>query len=316
MPKPFDEVYRSAVDQITASDALKENTIHRALRASAAPTRARRVRQAAIACAACACLVLTAALSIPRTRSDNFAAMDAGGAALDGTPENYQITAGGAQPKSEEDAMEKGEQDPLASPQTFGYQPDPIWNEGELHFNDGAASIPSFKFSGQGLEPLPMTQEEFFDYLGRDPRPASLPEDLTVHTPDDSESVTLYRDAEGNAVNECVTYTFEAPLPDGVDYEPTQRRLTLNVAKGILPARDYLFLAEGTADSNIGGTPLTVTRSVMTYGPYDPETHEPAGSYELYSAEFLYNGVGYFLYSDNLTQQEFVDILCSILLSE
>lgn len=318
MPKTFDEVYRSAVDQIIASDALKENTIRRALRASAAPSRARRPRQAAIACIACACLILTAALSMPRSKNvDNCTAADTGGPLLDGAPENYQIAGGSAELKSNEAAApETGEQDPLASAQTFGYQPDLVWDEGELHFSDSSSFSSALRFSYEGSTEVSLTQEEFFGYLGFDPRPTSLPADLTVHNPDNFEAVTLYRDTEGNPVHECVTYTYEAPLPDGVDYEPTQRRLTLNVAKGRIPARDYNFLAEGTTDSNIGGTPLVVARSEMTYGPYDPETHEPAGSYDLYSAEFLYNGVGYFVFSDNLTQQEFVDILCSILLPE
>lgn len=50
---------------------------------------------------------------------------------------------------------------------------------------------------------------------------------------------------------------------------------------------------------------LTVTFGYhsMPYGPYDSETHEPSGYYDLYTAEFEHEGIKYKIVSEQLEDQ-------------
>lgn len=317
MQSTFDETYRAAANRITAGDALKQRTL-RAVNAASAARRAWWPKLAGFTCMACACAALVLFFpSISKSSADMNAPMSAAtagaadtGGQLDGAPQGHTSPSlYGAL----ETQPEIAEQDPSAPPEITGYQSDIVWGGGELHFSESESGSPARKtVMDENAEQVTLTPDEYLAYLGRDPRPAWLPADLTVQSPAEGSPRILYRSREGDSICECFSYTFSEPLPDGIAYDPTQRRLTMEVARDAVPLRDYGFLQEEETASYIGGVPLSVGRAVMTYGPYDAETHAPAGSYDVYTAEFVYDGIGYFLYSDNLTQQEFIKILCSL----
>ena len=51
----------------------------------------------------------------------------------------------------------------------------------------------------------------------------------------------------------------------------------------------------------------------MDYGPYDEETHEPAGCYDLYTADFQIDGTCYEVVSHQLPLEELVKIVASFI---
>ena len=51
----------------------------------------------------------------------------------------------------------------------------------------------------------------------------------------------------------------------------------------------------------------------MPYGPYDPETHAPAGYYDMYVAEWEQEGVEYQLVADQMELEDVVKVVASMI---
>lgn len=73
---------------------------------------------------------------------------------------------------------------------------------------------------------------------------------------------------------------------------------------------------EAAETTDIGGVSVTFGHCLADYGPYDPDTHEPAGQYERYTAEFTLDGISYRITTDQLAQEEIVKIAASIIYGE
>ena len=54
----------------------------------------------------------------------------------------------------------------------------------------------------------------------------------------------------------------------------------------------------------------------MPYGSYNSETHEPAGYYDMYVAEFKHNGVDYQIVAEQMGIEEVVEVVASIITGE
>lgn len=68
--------------------------------------------------------------------------------------------------------------------------------------------------------------------------------------------------------------------------------------------------------TDIGGVCVTFGHHTIDYGPYDPDTHEPSGQYDRYTAEFVSGGIRYRITTDQLAQDEIVKIVSSIIFGE
>ena len=144
-------------------------------------------------------------------------------------------------------------------------------------------------------------------HLGWDFRPRWVPPDLALASQPITFQVPL--DAANRVAYNNFTLSYAAH--GGQDYDPLLRQCTVEVGKGGLPDRCGLYLTDAVGPSNIRGHPVYVGHCKATYGPYDPDTHEPAGTFDRYMAEFEKNGLGFAIASDNLTQEEFIQILLS-----
>ncbi len=67
------------------------------------------------------------------------------------------------------------------------------------------------------------------------------------------------------------------------------------------------------AVSDIGGTPVTFGYRSMEHGPYDPQTHEPSGYYDMYIATFEQEGIYYRIVAEQMELKEIVKVVTSIL---
>ncbi|MBD5525794.1 MAG: hypothetical protein HDR04_15520 [Lachnospiraceae bacterium] len=65
--------------------------------------------------------------------------------------------------------------------------------------------------------------------------------------------------------------------------------------------------------SDIEGITITFGQRSMPYGPYDPETHEPSGYYDVYVAQFEQVGIEYCIVAKQMEAEEVVKVVSSII---
>lgn len=160
-------------------------------------------------------------------------------------------------------------------------------------------------------------EDEIAAWFGKtDFTPAFIPENLipaqgnntaTVFTKDGQVVIDLlglgfyvdyYEDGGPRSTDECVY----------------ARGFTLHISRhSTHPFRDWAIREPTVVASDIAGTDVTVTHTSYSYGPYDPDTHAPAGYYDWYSAEFALDGLNYEIDAQRLTLEEVVSVAASII---
>ena len=85
---------------------------------------------------------------------------------------------------------------------------------------------------------------------------------------------------------------------------------------GILSDCFYLLPENEVKTSDIDGTAVTFGYRSMLYGPYNPDTHEPSGYYDMYVAEFEYDGIEYQIVAEQMEAEEVVKVVSSIIYGE
>lgn len=153
------------------------------------------------------------------------------------------------------------------------------------------------------------------DYFGRDLAVPYLPDGIP---PSDNGSTEVYRKKSDGAI---VYDTFEQ-VYGTISEEASEsggvilpKGFTLTASKlGILS--DCICVIPGEdkiRTSEIAGADVTIGYREMHYGPYDPETHTPAGTYPLYVFQFALDGVEYDITTHNLPLDEAVKIAASFI---
>lgn len=154
-------------------------------------------------------------------------------------------------------------------------------------------------------------EDDIRAYFGRDLIPAYLPAGLT---PDENNGTAcVYQKADGTLVYDTVTVKYGSVHPTGEANAPKGFML---LASKLGPFSDYIFVLPGEDEirtTDIAGTAVTIGYREMTYGPYDPETHAPSGTYPLYVFQFILDGVEYDITTHNLPLDEGVKITASFI---
>lgn len=110
-------------------------------------------------------------------------------------------------------------------------------------------------------------------------------------------------------------------------YEDGSPKLTEDVAAkqgfyimaskvGLLSDCIHILPENEVQTSEIGGTEVTFGYRSMPYGPYDPDTHQPSGYYDMYVAEFECDGIGYQVVAEQMGAEEVVKVVSSIICGE
>lgn len=156
-------------------------------------------------------------------------------------------------------------------------------------------------------------REEVTAYYGTDLMPPYVPEGLTAS----GYGGYIFIDNDGAVVRDTVFLDFHPVYPEPVSVLDIQapEGYTITVSKlGIMDDVVYILPGDGEiAASQIAGIPVTLGHRTMTYGPYDPDTHAPAGTYDLYTAAFQQNGISYEIIANRVPREEFVKFVSSIL---
>lgn len=308
-------LYRGMNEQIVPSDLLLEKT-KRKMRAS------RPVPLYRYAAAAACLVLLVAAIRLFPLDTHPFSGDSAGGAAPstgNGAAADLESSPlMGATPEAA-GAPEVPSAAPRAALQSFvgiltpltpgEFTPEVEVTSGMLHFNK-LESVNKTDFStNPDKEAQTWTQEQVFEYLGKDPRPAQIPNDL-VFIGGENSQYTVFLEKNGEVAWDSFDFTYLAPSDQ--DYDPLRRSLNVSVSKGKLPLTDTVIDFDKAQESTLNGISLHLGYSAVEYGPYDEKTKEAAGTFDEYVAEFMKDGIGYRIISQNLTQEEFIHALLSI----
>ena len=152
---------------------------------------------------------------------------------------------------------------------------------------------------------------QVIDYLGVDFRPEYIPAGLCE--PEGEQVWTVIFNNDGSRMPHSFTFGFRYRESFGDEYDPLRRSLEVKTAKGERPFQCALHHTETETLSNINGVDIIVGYTKLSYGPYIGEEKTPSGYYDIYLAEFMYGGNGYYIRGENLSQEEFVSVLLSII---
>lgn len=159
------------------------------------------------------------------------------------------------------------------------------------------------------------------EYYGGDLTPAYIPEGLVPAESNGTASVYLTKD--GKMVEDTVGLGFYHDYyadgsPKLTDSIAAVKGFSLEASRLGKPDDCCVAMPDGeTAETtDIGGVSVTFGHYTSDYGPYDPDTHEPSGQYDRYTAEFTLDGISYRITTDQLAQDEIVKIVSSIIFGE
>lgn len=157
---------------------------------------------------------------------------------------------------------------------------------------------------------------EISEYYGKDLTPAYIPVGLNA-----TYGTHIISDKTGNIVMDTVWMGFyheinESGSPILIEDTMAPKGFSVTVSKiGLL--KDCIYISENEMTvSDIAGTSVTFGYRPMPYGPYDPDTHEPSGCYDMYVAEFKLNNIEYQIVAEQMTADEVVKVVSSIICGE
>lgn len=316
--------YQSAMNTISPSEALIRSTLEAA---SARPDRAVRPYRAIALGAAALCLaaVLVVSLfaqpgrnnlwSLPVASSEGSGPVDVESPS-DPTVAQYasgELESSGASVSSEASMASFGPAGevsgaPEVEPPTQSHGVN-LWG---LNINElsESASADMLYYPEESYDTVEWSYNQFINHWGRVIRPSALPDDLYEDQPDHGAEVILTK--AGQPAYDAYHFTYAESFDE--QYDPLRRSVTLSVsASSVGVARDVVYLVDQPLMSDVRGVEVMFGHCAMDYGPYDPETHAPAGTYDLYVAEFSWEGIDYQLTTNNLTLEEAERVLLSLL---
>lgn len=159
--------------------------------------------------------------------------------------------------------------------------------------------------------------EDVRAYYGKELTPAYLPSGLTASP--SNGGATVIASKSGAIVEDTVWrgfyhdyYTDGSPrLTDDV---AAVKGFTLTASRaGLLHDCCYVLAEDALQSTEIGGTAVVFGYRSMPYGPYDPQTHEPSGYYDLYTAEFRRDGIEYEIVAEQLPLEEVAKVVASVI---
>lgn len=161
------------------------------------------------------------------------------------------------------------------------------------------------------------TESDIQEYFGRSLTPAYIPEGLQPSKQNGMATVWENQDGElvWDAVRVDYYHAYNADgAPAWTEDAAAEKGFTLTAAKiGIYNDFSWLGPDDQRKITLIEGTDVVIGHRSMDYGPYDEETHEPAGCYDLYTADFQIDGTFYEVVSHQLPLEELVKIVASFI---
>ncbi|WP_294474474.1 hypothetical protein [uncultured Intestinimonas sp.] len=154
-------------------------------------------------------------------------------------------------------------------------------------------------------------REDIIAYYGTDLVPAYIPDGFSASG--DNNKAIAYIGQDGSVVEDTVYLDFykgEA-AQNGI-----KQGFSITASKIGIVQTCYVLPEDKLKTSDIGGTTVAFGHRSVPNGPYDPDTHEPSGYYDMYVAEFEYNGIEYEIVAEQMEAEEVVKVVSSIIYGE
>lgn len=281
--KEQDLLRQAIAPDLPDMDQVRQKILH-----GNAPKVQRKNLRSVLPAAACIALLLTATVLFPQwdPLSKHFAA---------------------AAPGSSEKA---GSEERSGSAHVTGLTPEIYFNE----LGDHSISANRLYFDPEETYEKQMTFTELVDYLGRDIRPAFIPQGLQSISVEDMNFTMIYNN-DGTILYDQTSFFYQEK-PNRPDYDPLERRLVISVSKMQLCNECVYAWPKDMQKTCLNGHTVQLGKCKMPYGPYtvvESGENTPAGYYDLLIAQFQFAGLDYGVRAENLTEAEFVEILTSML---
>ncbi len=292
----FRQTYQTMFSRIRPEEKLLADTKNK-MYSSLIPYKTKQVKWMKLGAAA-ACLVIVAAAAVLLNQGQPQPVSTA--------PVNSTAPTNGLMRKS--NPLSAAEPEMKTELKNGEYKPVVQLTNGVLNFIDSDVPQVSAKmyFDPEKTHEEQWTQEQVENYLGKDVRPSYLPE---VFANSEQEAGTapqfIIMNNDGTVAYDNIGYYYYADPGD-----MAAASLEVKASKGKLPRDCVLYRAKEQKKSDINGHEISVGHEKMQDVP-DADSGK-AETYDLYYAEFLYNGVGYRIVSKRLPQEEFVKVLLSM----
>lgn len=160
-------------------------------------------------------------------------------------------------------------------------------------------------------------KEEVAAYYGKDLTPAYVPDGLFAAAGNGTAQMIVEKNGTVT-VDELYLHYYHAYSETGgpklTDPILARKGFTLSASKiGLVKDCFYILPENEVKTSNIGGIEVTIGYRPMPYGPYDAQTKEPAGYYDVYVAEFVLDGIGIDVTAEQMPLEEVVKVVASVI---
>ena len=170
------------------------------------------------------------------------------------------------------------------------------------------------RYNPETDEKVIWNKEDIIAYYGTDLVPAYIPNGLSAYT--ENSEATVYIGQDGSVAEDTVYLSFYNYLTNSAE-GAVKQGFTVTASKiGIVNDCLYLLPENEVKTSDIGETEVIFGYRSMPYGPYDPETHEPSGYYDMYVAEFKLNDAEFKIVAEQMAAEEVVKVVSSIIYGE
>lgn len=175
---------------------------------------------------------------------------------------------------------------------------------------DSFSSVDHARYDPKTDNVVVWAKKDIIAYYVTDLTPAYIPNSLIASAQNDNTTVYLKQD--GTVTEDTIQLGFYQSEDAAV-----KRGFSITASKiGIMQTCLYLLPEDEVKASDIEGTAVTFGYRSMPYGPYNAETHEPAGCYDMYTAEFEHNGMEYQIVAEQMDVEEVVKVVASIITEE
>ena len=155
------------------------------------------------------------------------------------------------------------------------------------------------------------------EYFGRDISPSYIPDGLIAS--ENNGTGRVFEKPDGGLSEDTVYFRFysgyyEDGSPELTDEIPAKKGFSVIASKLGIPC-DCVYAAPDNEvkASKIAGTEVTFGHYPVEYGPYDANTNEPAGVYDMYIAEFELDGAEYQIVVEQMGLDEIVKVTASVI---